>query len=184
MGKLRSIWVDMIRRCTDPKRNNYNNYGGRGIKVCEEWRDFSRFVADMGEPPPGKSLDRIDNDGPYAPHNCRWASAEEQASNRRNSRVIYHRGEALTIAQWARKFGVGVDTMHRRITSGMPLEKALVRGDKRLRPVVAVDAEGNECRFECVADAVRATGIGNSAIHNCLAGRCRTSGGFRWRYDG
>lgn len=77
-------WAGMIARCTNKKTIGYKNYGGRGISVCAEWSEFSRFHEDMGDPPgDGFSLDRINNDGNYEPGNCRWATKSQQAKNRR-----------------------------------------------------------------------------------------------------
>jgi hypothetical protein len=73
----------MWQRCTNPNATAFEHYGGRGIGICDHWRDFENFLADMGERPEGKSIDRIDNDRNYEPGNCRWATQSEQNSNRR-----------------------------------------------------------------------------------------------------
>lgn len=80
-------WRSMKERCLNPKSQAYANYGGRGITICERWRSFENFYADMAPRPTGLSIDRIDNDGNYEPGNCRWATAKEQAHNRRQRRV-------------------------------------------------------------------------------------------------
>jgi hypothetical protein len=78
----------MHRRCRDPRRPGFDRYGGRGIVVCDRWSMFANFLADMGERPPGMSIDRFpDNDGNYEPANCRWATSSQQAQNRSTAKI-------------------------------------------------------------------------------------------------
>ena len=116
--KIYNIWNAMRDRCQNPNNVAYKNYGGRGIKVCESWSDFSNFYADMGEPSDGLTLDRIDNDGNYCKDNCRWIGRSEQSLNRRNAVKLTINGETLSVSQWAEKSPVSAGTIYARLKNG------------------------------------------------------------------
>jgi hypothetical protein len=118
-------WQAMLDRCSNPKCRQYADYGGRGIGVCESWRAFESFLADMGEAPPGLLLERIDNDGDYEPGNCRWATRTEQNSNTRQNVLLSHNGRTMTAAAWARELGCTGAALRARIRNGWSVEKAL-----------------------------------------------------------
>ena len=101
------VWFAMLRRCYSHEQLGYADYGGRGIAVCERWREsFAAFLEDMGKRPQGTSIDRIDNDGNYEPGNCRWATCKEQNRNKRTSRYIEHNGARKTVAEWSEISGI------------------------------------------------------------------------------
>ncbi len=112
------VWVDMRRRCSDPLRPEFQNYGARGIRVCDRWQKFENFHADMGDAPEGLSIERKDNNGPYSPDNCCWATRLTQSQNRRSVRFLEINGERLCIAEAARRFGVGNTTIMYRLSVG------------------------------------------------------------------
>ena len=111
-----SVWRSVVARCTKPTDRRFKNYGGRGITVCDRWLKFENFLADMGQrPAPGLSVERKNNDGPYSPENCVWATAAEQVANRRNTHRLTLNGVTKTLAEWAREIGLPWRTLHGRI---------------------------------------------------------------------
>lgn len=120
-------WSSMRRRCYDPSMASYDNYGGRGIRVCDRWLDsFENFYADMGTRPSDKhSIDRINNDGNYEPDNCRWATWTEQANNRRSTVRLPFRGRTLSTTEWAEVIGIHSSTILARLRDDWSIEEAL-----------------------------------------------------------
>lgn len=123
------IWAAMHRRCYEYKFKQFSDYGGRGIEVCESWHSFENFFADMGNPPsPSHSLDRKDVNGHYHPDNCKWATALEQGSNKRDNTLITFRDKTQTLSEWARETGLQVATVCQRLRRGASIERALTSG--------------------------------------------------------
>jgi hypothetical protein len=125
---LYAIWKQMRQRCHNPNHPYYASYGGRGIQVCERWREsFSAFVEDMGpRPSEAYSLDRIDNNGDYEPNNCRWATKQEQSKNRSGRRLLTARGETKMISEWAAELGVRIGLLDGRLRRGWSEEAAVL----------------------------------------------------------
>lgn len=124
-------WVGMMSRCEYRNGTAYDRYGGRGITVCARWRSFAAFLEDMGERPPGTSIDRIDNDAGYSPENCRWATASEQARNKRNTLMLEHDGQTLPLATWAERTGINYGVLARRISLGWTPERVITQPVRR-----------------------------------------------------
>jgi hypothetical protein len=121
-----SVWQAMISRTTNPTDKDYKRYLGRGITVCDRWRDYSNFLADMGERPPGLTLDRIDNDKGYYPENVRWTTHKIQSRNTSRNRLITYNGQERTLVEWAEIFKVTGDLIRGRIDRyGWTTEQAL-----------------------------------------------------------
>lgn len=129
---IHNAWVAMRQRCNNPECSAYPDYGGRGITVCERWESFENFRLDMGSPPPGTSLDRKENDKGYYPENCRWATAKEQARNRRNTRWITAFGKTMILTDWANERGLRVDVLCARLNDGWPVERALTQPVRKI----------------------------------------------------
>jgi hypothetical protein len=121
-------WAHMIERCNNPDVPGYENYGGRGVRVCERWRNsFEDFLSDIGRrPSPRHSIDRFpNNDGNYEPDNCRWATPSEQMRNTRRTRLLTHAGETMCLTDWANRLGISYITILSRLRRGWPVTRAL-----------------------------------------------------------
>lgn len=119
----------MRRRCTKRQRPEWQHYGRRGIRVCNEWmNDFPAFFAHVGPRPSLEhSIDRIDNDRGYEPGNVRWATPKEQGRNKRVNRLVTHDGETLTVPEWSERTGVGRSTIRERLKHGWSVSNALTK---------------------------------------------------------
>lgn len=135
--KTYRAWWSMRHRCYSKASGQYNNYGGRGIEVCPEWKDnYDQFFADMGECPEDMTLERDDVNGAYEKSNCRWATWKEQQNNRRNNVLIHLEGERVSVAALAERAGVPYDTMYARVViRGIPAEAAVQSGGGTRRKV-------------------------------------------------
>ena len=116
----------MIARCTRPTNKRFKDYGGRGISVDPRWREFTAFLADMGECPNGLTLERIDNNGNYTKENCKWATWAEQYANTRRLRLLTFSGKTMGVAAWARHLNVNVNVLYSRLDHhGWSIEETL-----------------------------------------------------------
>ena len=127
---LYDIWSGIKERCLDETKPRYKDYGGRGIKICQEWlNSFDNFVewALSSGYEIGLTVDRIDNDGDYEPDNCRWLTKREQNRNKRTNLMVEYRGETKPLIVWCEELGLKYDPIHNRITKGWPVEEAFNR---------------------------------------------------------
>ena len=141
--RLYGVWCAMKNRCYCPSNNRYKNYGGRGITVCDEWKDsyenFKNWALANGyrsNAPRGKyTIERINVDGNYCPENCMWKTIKEQENNKTDNHFVEYQGETHTISEWAQIFGMAYNTLLNRINHGWSIERALtepVQNNKKL----------------------------------------------------
>lgn len=129
-----AVWDSMLQRCENPNNKYYKDYGGRGIKVCDEWHDVRAFIdwALTNGWQRGLTLDRIDNDGNYEPGNCHWVTRKEQARNRRSNQLITFNDKTQTMAEWAEEINILYHTLKHRINNcHWPIERALTEPVRR-----------------------------------------------------
>lgn len=130
--RLYKVYRTMLQRCNNPNAHEYENYGGRGIKVCEEWQTFEGFekwAMENGYDDTAKhgkcTLDRIDPNGNYEPSNCRWTTMKRQQRNKRNNVLITYNGETHCMSEWAEIIGIPYGTFQKRIAYGWSIERAI-----------------------------------------------------------
>lgn len=124
---LYGVWSAMKHRCNNPNATHYEDYGGRGISVCDEWRsDYTAFRnwALLTGYQEGLTIDRIDNNGNYCPENCRWVTSVAQANNRRSNIMVTFNGETHNLKQWSDILGIRYGKLHQRFAAGWTPEKA------------------------------------------------------------
>ncbi len=133
--RIYRIWTGMIQRCCNPRVKRYDCYGGRGITVCQRWRDsFEAFLEDMGEPPTEKhSIDRVDNDGNYEKSNCRWATNKVQSRNSRHNVMLTINRETMCVSAWADRMQIKPKMIYDRLATGWQAPDAVMvpKGKRR-----------------------------------------------------
>lgn len=122
-----NAWSNMKRRCLNPRHPQYSEYGGRGITVSDEWLSFDSFFADMGHPPAGTSLDRIDNNKGYSKENCRWATKHQQVRNTRRNALVTIEDKTLCLAEWAAISGLSEYLIRQRMLLGWSASDAVFK---------------------------------------------------------
>ena len=127
--RLHNIWLSMRERCYRENHPYYGDYGGRGITICDEWDDFTKFRdwAIANGYADNLTIDRIDSNGNYEPLNCRWATMKEQQNNRRSNRIVYYKGLKYTLTELSEKAGINKTTLKERLNNGWSVEDAVNR---------------------------------------------------------
>lgn len=136
--RIYNCWSGMKSRCFNKNNQDYKDYGGRGITICEEWLTFDNFCkwSLANGYKDSLTIDRINVNGNYEPTNCRWASIIEQANNKRRNHFIEYKGKKLTIAQWARELNVSPTVIQQRLKRNLPVEKVLCPQIKETKKLI------------------------------------------------
>lgn len=172
--RLYRIHKGMMARCYNKNHMHYRHYGGRGIKVCEEWKKFENFAQWASESgyAEGLSIERIDNDGNYCPENCTWIPVEDQPKHRRTNTIITVDGEQMTLSECSRRYGIPLSTVIYRSKHGWD-----VKARKRNRKVRCVET-GKV--YDSVLNASESTGISRGKIYKSLENPSIEVDGYHW----
>lgn len=191
--RIYETWCGMKKRCYNKNEKSYSRYGGRGITVCEEWKnDFLEFYNwSMGNGyAENLTIDRIDNEKGYCPENCRWVTRTEQQRNKTNNIYLEINGERKTIAEWSAVYGcsdkLAYERYHRAVLRGQQInEKEIFAPPKDLRKKVnQYTLQGDFVKTWDCANRAEVDGFSADAIGQCCLGKSKTSGGYIWKYAG
>lgn len=185
--RISYIRTSMKSRCYNPKNHNYLNYGGRGIKICNEWLNdengilnFYNWAVQNGYKN-NLTIDRIDVNGNYEPNNCRWATAKEQSRNKRNNKKIFYNGELRKVVDIAEEINIDYRILEERLRRNWSVERTLHQPLKRVYNVLQYDLQGNFIKkFNSIKEASKEFNI--TTIQQCCSGKIKTAGGYIWRY--
>lgn len=192
-SKLYYIWVGMKGRCYNERNKSFRNYGGRGVKICDEWLNdfetFSKWALGNGYQE-GLSIDRADVNGDYEPQNCRWITLAEQNYNRRNNVLITHGGETKCLAEWAKQLGFSAQFIAQRYHERTIRSEEIVFEDlfdpsnRAAKPVEQYSMDGTFVKaWPSIAEAKR-NGYDGSGISMCCSGKRKSANGYVWKYAG
>lgn len=197
--RIYRTWCNMKGRCYRKTAKRYNLYGGRGIKVCDEWKNsfiaFYDWALNNGYQD-NLTIDRINVNGNYEPSNCRWVSNLEQQSNRSNNRFITYNNMTKTLSEWARIYNLNFKTLQKRIDEGWSVEKALKtrkltpkdmigKPTKKSNKICQYTLEGEYIKtWKCLSQIEHELGYFGNCISQCCLGKTTKSYGFIWCYDG
>ena len=186
-ARIMNIYQGMKDRCYKPTKSNYLYYGGRGIKICEEWLDkenglmkFYIWAINNGYED-NLTIERIDKNGNYSPDNCKWATFEEQANNKRNNHLITYNGETHTIAEWSKILNIPYCTLFDRLKRKYDIKKVFNKSIGHNCAVLQYSLNGNFIKkYNSIKLAKQETGAKD--ISECCKGKFKQSGGYIWRY--
>jgi len=188
VSKSYSTYAAMLARCYNPNNWKYADYGGRGITVCDRWREsFENFYKDMGDRPEGYTIDRIDNNAGYSPDNCKWATQSEQCRNRRSNRIIEYEGEKKTLIDWSENIGIEWKVLDDRLRRKWSVERAFTetvgRGSNNPKPVNQYALSGEFVKtWSSIKEISEHYKVDKSCISEACTGKIAKSRGFLWRY--
>lgn len=192
-SKLFYIWMGIKGRCCNPRNKSFHNYGGRGIEICDEWKNsfelFQDWAINNGYEE-GLSIERMDVDGNYEPSNCCWITMQEQSKNRRDSIIIEHNGEKRPLIEWADIMGVDRMLATQRYIDDrergrlFDFDRVFHKGRLDAKPVNQFTLEGVLVKKWNSISEAKSNGFDGTGISMCCNGKQKSSYGYIWRFEG